>query len=131
MEPTESIVFGGPDREFVSLSLAAPDSEGWLSGEIEIRAGGFFGRCRGSFFRRELRRFSESLAEPDLAGSPTLRPLEKHLELHLTGNGRGAIVAEGIARDSFADGNFLTFRLEFDQTSLPSVIRALNILDPG
>jgi hypothetical protein len=63
MEPTESIVFGGPDREFVSLSLAAPDSEGWLSGEIEIRAGGFFGRCRGSFFRRELRRFSESLAE--------------------------------------------------------------------
>jgi hypothetical protein len=57
--------------------------------------------------------------------------MEPYLELGLTGNGRGQIVAQGSARDSFVDGIHLVFRIDLDQTELPGIIAAFRAADPA
>ena len=80
-----------------------------------------------------LRRFSSEVKRlyKDLRGSAQLSPMEPYLEMKFIGNGRGLLVAEGTARDSFVDGNHLSFRLDLDQTDLPSIIAALRAANPA
>jgi hypothetical protein len=127
------IVVGRVASGHVSISVTDRSSEGWLSGYARCRSGPFSGSCRVSFYQGELRRFVSDVEKlyRGLVGTVQLSPMEPFLEMTLTGNGRGLIVAEGTARESFVDGIHLSFRIDFDQTDLPSIIAALRLADPA
>ncbi|HVW08047.1 MAG TPA: hypothetical protein VHC90_05665 [Bryobacteraceae bacterium] len=127
---TGSILIGKPHSEHVSINIVdRDDKEGWLSGTLDVRAGAWGGNCRAWFHRGELRQLASELENlyRDLVGPSQFTPMEPYLEMKFTGNGRGSITVDGIARD---DENHLTFRLELDQTELPQIIKSLELADP-
>ena len=129
---TGLIVIGKPGSEHVSITIIDRDSEGWLSGTLEARAGGWSGCWRAWFHRGELRQFASEVErlDGDLIGPAQFAPMEPYLELKLTGDGKGLIVVEGRAQDLMSAGTYLAFRLELDQTELPTIAGALTAVDP-
>jgi hypothetical protein len=127
---TGLILIGKPHTEHVSINIVdRDDKEGWLLGTLDVRAGAWGGSCRAWFYRGELRRLASELESlySNLVGPSQFTPMEPYLEMTFTGNGRGSITVNGIARDY---ENHLTFRLELDQTELPQIINSLKLADP-
>lgn len=129
---TGLILVGKRDSEHVSISITDRNSEGWISGTLEVRAGPWSGACRAGFHKGELRQFASQVDRlyRDLVGTAQFSPMEPCLELRFTGNGRGLILVEGKAEDLFLQNACLSFTLELAQTELPALSNALKAADP-
>src|SRR6476660_6964955 len=66
----------------------------------------------------------------NLTGVAQLCPIERHLELKLSGDGKGHVLVEGKAQHRLSLGTYLAFRLEIDQTELPAIVSCLRSADP-
>lgn len=64
-----------------------------------------------------------------LEGTASLIPIEPNLEVSFTGDGKGHIEVNGIARNHFQTGTKLSFHLDLDQTFLPAIIEGLEAID--
>jgi hypothetical protein len=60
-----------------------------------------------------------------LTGEAVLETMERWLCFRITGDGRGHLELRGKLCDDLALGNTLDFRLAFDQTLLPPLLRQL------
>ncbi|MCE5308023.1 MAG: hypothetical protein LLG20_10305 [Acidobacteriales bacterium] len=129
---TGLIVIGKVGAEHVAVNITDRNSEGWLSGTLEVRAGAWSGCCGVWFHQGELRQFASEVDRPykDLVGTAQFTPMEPYLELKFTGNGRGLISVEGKAQDLLSEDIYLRFKLELDQTDLPAIASALKAADP-
>src|SRR5216684_6839774 len=80
-----------------------------------------------SFYRGELSQFASDIEKlyKDLVGVAQLTPIERHLELRFTGDGKGHILVEGKAQHRLSAGTYLKFTMELDQTELPAIANAL------
>ena len=127
---TGLIVIGKPAAEHVSINITDRNSEGWLSGTLEVSAGAWSGRCGAWFYKGELCQFAAEIEKlyGDLIRPAQFTPMEPCLELKLTGR-QGHILVEGKAQDRFLDGNYVAFRLVLGQTELPVIANALRMAD--
>ena len=99
----------------------------WLDCTAEVTAGAFRGSLKRPLRIDEIGRFHDGVAElyDRLTGEAVLDTMEHWLNLRLIGDGSGHIEARGQLCDDPAGGNVLEFRLFFDQTFLPPLMRQL------
>jgi hypothetical protein len=103
----------------------------WVACEVEIAAGGFRGAYRADLQSHEFRAFldeAEALSRT-LEGSASFSTMEGQMALSLTGDGKGPVNVQGEAVDAAAGpGNRLQFSFDIDQTDLPQICRALEVI---
>jgi hypothetical protein len=99
----------------------------WLESKVDIRVGGFRGHFRASLRAEEFQRFKDQFAElyQDLKGSAEFSSLEDWLTVRVKGDGLGHFEAKCQAMDEAGTGNRLEFRLAFDQTDIPAMVKGL------
>ena len=129
------ISFGGQKREKVQIDILRYErqpigehyDDNWLSVELSVLAGGFFGKADPAILTDELVYFLPQLKLTDqtLKGSAEFTTIEEQLRLVLTTDGRGHVELEGELSDEPGVGNKLRFSLEFDQTQLSDSIAQL------
>lgn len=100
----------------------------WLFAEISVAFRSFRANVPASLWTTDFVQFREGLrhVHANLAGQCRFDTLEHWLTIDVTGDGRGHFEALCTLRD---DPNFSTlfkFQLDFDQTELPAMIRALD-----
>lgn len=102
----------------------------WLNTEVTIKVGGFRGHVGGYLRTDEFATFREEVTAlySTLSGSATFRTMEEWLLIEMIGDGKGHITAEGSLIDNPGIGNTVRFKLELDQTFLPSLLEELNTL---
>lgn len=127
MSDIPEVLIGLPEGDHVLLFNWRHASEGWICAEAEVQCGPWCGRIGVEFYMDELPRFGEEIRQlyRDLKGTATLHPIESDIKLELTGNGRGEIEVNGVARSQFAIDSQLSFRFSIDQTFLPKIADAL------
>jgi hypothetical protein len=106
--------------------------EGWFDTEVEVRCDGWRGKFGASFMQGELSGFAQQVQNlhQHLHGKATLEPIEPNLKLSLSGDGKGHVEINGVARNQFHTGTELTFKMQLDQTCLPGIAKALADIDP-
>lgn len=129
------IRFGGDEAEYLTLTVHdrnIPDSTdywdgNWLSCTAEVSVGTFRGSLNGLLRSDEFAQCLTGLEElyRRLNGEALFETLEAWLAFRVIGDGKGHIEVQGRLRDDQVHGNTLEFRLFFDQTYLPSIIRQL------
>jgi hypothetical protein len=126
-----SIVIGKQGSEYVSIEIGGAPFEGWLTGTVAVSAGPWSGEFKAQFYVGELGRFGAEIEKlyQDLAGPAVFASMESNIEMTLTGDGKGHITAEGIARDGFVRDTYIRFELALDQTELPGIAAALRAAD--
>jgi hypothetical protein len=127
MSANSEVLISGQTGERVTIRrITAIGSEGWFGAEVEVQCDGWHGKFGASFIQGELSRFERELRilHEQLNGKVILAPLEPNLELSFIGGGKGHIEVKGTARNNFHTGTELSFRLDLDQTHLPSIARA-------
>jgi hypothetical protein len=79
----------------------------------------------------ELDRFAEEIEVlyGDLRSEATLQPIEPHLTLSFTGDGKGHIEVVGTAQNHFTRETKLLFSLQADQTYLPAIAGELRAVE--
>lgn len=98
----------------------------FLSAEIEISAGSFWGQVGANLSANELSVFGTDLARLysfDSRGCD-FRACDGSLSLKIDGDGLGNFGADCDAADG--GGNTLSFQLTFDQTQIPEMVRKLS-----
>jgi hypothetical protein len=125
------IVIGRSSADHVSIHLTDRSTD-WIDGTLEISVGPWSGTCRCSFYRGELSQLAVGIEKlyKDLVGVAQLIPIEPHLELKFTGDGKGHILVEGRAQHRLSAGTSLEFTLELDQTELLAIANGLLAADP-
>jgi hypothetical protein len=129
------IRFGGEDAEYLLLTVHRrnlPGSADYWDGNFlwctaEVAAGAFRGSLSNVLRNEDLARFLAQVDElyQRLDGEALLDTLEGWLDVRLIGDGRGHVEALGRLCDDPVHGNTLEFRLFFDQTFLPELMREL------
>lgn len=124
---TPEVLIGLPEGDHVLLFNWRRLSDGWIRANADVHCGPWQGQLQVEFFQDELPRFGEEIERlyNDLRGTATLEPIEPYLRLTLSGNGRGGIDVDGIARSRFEVDTKLSFHFEIDQTFLPRIAAAL------
>ena len=99
----------------------------WVESAIELRAGGFQGRFSASLRAEDFTELRRQLAElhTHLEGEAKFSSMEGWLTIILRGDGLGHFEALCEAIDEPGVGNRLHFRLEFDQTEIPRMLKEL------
>ena len=135
---SEVLTVGREDGDYVRIEVlgrAHPnatlyDDANWLTSRVAVHTGGFTAKtdaCLRSAeffsFAKELERLSVSLE-----GTADFKSLEKWLQVHIEGDRLGHLAAKGFLIDSHISGNKLSFRIEFDQTDLPRIMRELKAI---
>ncbi len=138
----QQVIIGFENSDHIILKIhgkSAPSTAdywdgNWHPAEILVKAGAFSGRLsliRGIKLRsEEFERFLKEL-EPmceSLKGAAKFATMEEWIELNISGDGRGHLVATGYIIDEHVDGNKLNFMIKFDQTALPDIIKSLKSL---
>src|SRR5260370_1611795 len=125
------IVIGRIGADHVSINLTDHSTD-WIDGTLGISAGPWSGTCRCSFYRGELSQFAADIEKlyEDLARVAQLSPIEPHLELRVTGDGKGHILVEGKAQHRLSGGTSLEFTMELDQTELRPILAGLRGAHP-
>lgn len=103
----------------------------WLSATIDLRVGAFRASYEAQLRNDELRRFREQLGAlyERLSGTAKLEPLETWIGIEVVGDGKGHFIARCKAQDyPGITGSTLTFKLEFDQTDVPRMLRELDAM---
>jgi len=126
---------GGDAAEFLKVEVRRrelPAHEdywdgNWLSCEIRVAVGGFKGRVDAALRAEEFNLFLEQVRQlhKSLKGRADFTTLEGWLRIELTGDGRGHMTATCELLDQPGIGNSLKFKIELDQTYLPSVVAGL------
>jgi hypothetical protein len=133
MTKTGNIVIGNKESDFVVLEITGLQPGGeWASANIEVHCDGWTGTMKGSFMKGELARFATAIRRlhRDLTGVAQLDPTEPNIVLCLTGDGKGHVTVDGVARNNFQTGSRLTFRFTIDQTYLNGIANSLIDADP-
>lgn len=107
------------------------DDGNWVYATVEIAAGGLQGLVRGHAARGGLRPLPRSGVRPlyeQLSGRAVFDTMEEWLRIEIKGDGRGHFHAACEAVDRPGIGNRLTFKIDFDQTELPAVVRGLDAI---
>lgn len=99
----------------------------WVKSQITIRVGGFNGNITASLRTDEFFRFKEELSKlySTLKGQASFSSMEHWLTVHVEGDGLGHFEADCVVMDEAGIGNRLQFRLVFDQTELPGIVKSL------
>jgi hypothetical protein len=99
----------------------------WLVASVAIHNGGFTGAFSTTFLALDVSRFLGEVRQlyATLNGHAQFTTWEKQIEIRLEGNGRGQIAVTGEAMDVAGTGNRLRFRIDTDQTYLPTLISQL------
>jgi hypothetical protein len=132
MTKTGNIVIGNKESDFVVLEITGLEPGGeWASANIEVHRDGWTGTMKGSFMKGELARFATAIRRlhRDLTGVAQLDPTEPNIVLTLTGDGKGHVTVDGVARNNLTSGSRLTFRFTIDQTYLEGIADSLNDAD--
>ena len=119
---------GGNEAEYVSVANIRDNGDGWFSADVEVLVGAFRGGYSANFNSWAFANFRVELEEMyrTVSGSAVFTSYEAQLELKLTCNAAtGQVHVRGEAMDYAGTGNKLSFRLEIDQTHLPTVLRDL------
>ena len=124
------VCIGSPNHEHVIIRLlggGGPDSEGWLSSEIDVAAGVWAGRFPAALRAIDFHEFLAQLRKlhRDLKGKARFETLEDQLRLTLTGDDLGHVDLAGVAIDHSSLRNELRFQLAFDQSYLPNIMQQL------
>ena len=137
MAPSTELLIGDPGGEHVLIRALGRNQPGlfdyrdanWVACEVEVAVGGFRGAFRADLRSEEFLAFSRTLDDLAVAldSVAMLSTMEEQLSLLLAGDGRGHVHVEGSAADS-ASGNRLHFSFEIDQTYLPQIRRALDVI---
>ena len=104
----------------------------WIGAEIRISAGAFSAHLESDIFLRsdEFQSFLKQI-EPlyeSLIGTAKYVSLEDWINMEISGDGHGHMLAKGYVIDKHCEGNKLNFTIHFDQTSLPQTINDLKRL---
>lgn len=99
----------------------------WVKSQIIIRVGGFHANITASLRTDEFFRFKEELSRlySTLKGQASFSSMEEWLTIHVEGDGLGHFEAECVTMDEVGTGNRLQFRLDFNQTELPGIVKGL------
>ncbi len=102
----------------------------WLSTTIRVRTGAFQGEYQAQFRTTEFTSFRDQLRvlHEKLVGNATFESLEHWLRIHVEADGKGHFEARCEANDDPSFPSQLRFRLHFDQTELPPILRALDAI---
>lgn len=122
---------GGDHVSIIRTSRAVDD---WFGAIVEICSDCWSGKMKGcSFMRGELRGFANDVRQlhRTLLGIAKLDPIEPNVTLTLTGDGKGHVRVEGLARNRFETRNSLAFDFEIDQTFLMGLAEGLERADPA
>jgi len=134
MSDSCEIVIGNAGSDNVSLYIMRRWPDGSGSGaKIKVQCDGWTGTIDGDFHKGELHRFAQEVRAlcHDLSGTARLDPLEPNLALTPTGDGKGHITVQGVARNYFETGTQLMFRFTIDQTYLKGIGESLSEADPA
>lgn len=128
-------LLGDPGSQFLRVRPLARTHPGvddywdgnWLTCEVEVAVGGFTGGVQAELraedffkFHRQLRQLHKSLT-----GQAKFATMEGWLDVDLKGDGNGHVTVEGEVLDQPGIGNRLNFKLEMDQTYLPTALAGL------
>jgi hypothetical protein len=129
---TSRILIGHSEFDHVAIEIIGTAGENWFSADVRIACGIWRGVFRWQFYKGELHQFANELGQlyQTLSGTAKLIPMEPNLELEMTGDGKGHIIVKGKAIAEFGTGTYLVFRLELDQTELPTIVKSLSAADP-
>jgi hypothetical protein len=130
------IRIGHSDNDFVLIRIFGREvsayldywDSNWLNAEVVISAGRFRGELRGTFHVEDFVSFRDELMIQyrDLTTTVSFATMESWLSLQIKGDGLGHLVVEGEAEELFASRNKLLFKIEFDQTFVPDILKALD-----
>jgi hypothetical protein len=97
---------------------------------VEIAAGGFRGEFEAQLYAGDFVRFRDQLRPlyERLGGGAKFDTMEDSLKVEIEGDGKGHFHAACVAFDQPGVGNKLTFRIDFDQTELPEILRGLDAI---
>jgi hypothetical protein len=127
-QPVGTVLIGQQGSDFIKIETSSRAThEGWFDAKITVRCSPFSGSYTASFMAGELLRFAEEIEVlyRELNSVAELRPIEPHIELRMTGDGRGHIKVKCRAEGKLAYGPKLSFELELDQTQLPKIASSL------
>lgn len=106
------------------------DDGNWIYATIDIAAGAFRGSFEANLRAEDFERFRDELRPlyERLDGSATFDTMEGWLRIAVQGDGKGHFHAACEAIDRPGLGNRLTFAIDFDQTELPAMVRAVEAI---
>jgi hypothetical protein len=115
------------------IKLAFPDAEldwdrNWLDASVVIKAGGFSGQFNTQLMTVDFENFKQELISlyTKLDGTANFNTMEGNINIRMKGDGIGHIASECKLMDYPGTGNKLEFRIDFDQTYIPTLIRQLD-----
>jgi hypothetical protein len=127
----------GGAKKFIQISLPEPEArdrasyavstsnlEGWISGCVEIRVGGFTANFQADFRVEEFTSLRKALQGlfSFTSSEAEFKTIEGQLDLRFISDTRGGLSIECIARDRPGSSNELRCTFEYDQSYLPSMI---------
>jgi hypothetical protein len=101
----------------------------WLDVIIIIRVGAFSGRYKAQLRNADFLELKKGLEQlyKTLNGDAKFVSIENYLEIMIKGDGLGHFLCNCLAMDDPGiDGNRLDFKLAFDQTEIPEMIKSIN-----
>jgi len=135
-----TVVIGDSEKDHLIITVngrAHPDSTdywdgNWLLCEIHMVSGAFTGDISHDVHLRvdEFKSFFEEVDDlyKSLKGTAKYSSLEQWIQLEISGDGRGHMLAKGCVIDKHIEGNKLNFSIHFDQTALPKTLIGLRDL---
>ena len=99
----------------------------WVKGFVNVKAGGFSGEFKADFMTVDFESFKTELIKlyENLNGIATFNTLESQVEIKIIGDGIGHLSAECEVTDYAGMGNKLQFKINFDQTHIPKILKQL------
>ncbi len=132
---TAEFNLGGDAAEFLNVAVRHRElpahndywDGNWLSCEIRVAVGRFKGRVDAALRAEDFVGFLEEVRQlqKSLNGRADFTTLEGWLSVEMIGDGRGHLTVNCTLLDQPGIGNRLMFKLNMDQTHLPTVIAGL------
>ena len=115
------------------INLNYPHAEiGWdrnsICSKVNVKAGGFSGQLNCDLMTTDFEKFKRELSKlyEELTGTASFDTIEKQVDIKIQGDGIGHFEADCSVMDSVGFGNKLEFKIDFDQTLIPELIKQLN-----
>ena len=129
-----TVIIGNDSGDHVSIIRTGRTRDDWFGAIVVVRADCWSGKMVNcSFMEGELKGFADQVRRlhRTLTGAAKLDPIEPNIALSLTGDGKGHVRVEGMARNRFETHNSLVFDFDIDQTYLTGIAEALEKADPA
>ncbi len=114
------------------VHLAHPNAEddwdrNWVKSNVTLKAGGFSGKFTCDLMTTDFARFQEQFSKlyNKLDGTAIFDTIEEQINIKIEGDGFGHFDANCVVMDFAGTGNTLEFLINFDQTTIPQVVRQL------